>query len=58
MLRRGVPEWMADALNEYARAHSGGYSDFTTDDVEQLTAAPPPRTSNSRAISRTGPADK
>jgi uncharacterized protein YbjT (DUF2867 family) len=37
MLRRGVPEWLADALNEYAKAHSEGYSDFTTDDVARLT---------------------
>jgi uncharacterized protein YbjT (DUF2867 family) len=40
MLRRGVPEWRADALNEYAKAHSEGYSDFTTDDVERLTGHP------------------
>jgi len=41
MLRRGVSAWMADALNEYAKAHSEGYSDFTTDDVERLTGHPP-----------------
>jgi uncharacterized protein YbjT (DUF2867 family) len=40
MLHRGVPEWLADALNEYAQAHSEGYSAFTTDDVEQLTGHP------------------
>jgi uncharacterized protein YbjT (DUF2867 family) len=40
MLRSGVPEWKADALNEYAKAHSEGYCDFTTDDVEQLTGHP------------------
>jgi len=40
MLRHGVPEWLADALNEYAQAHSEGYSDFTTDAVEQLTGHP------------------
>jgi uncharacterized protein YbjT (DUF2867 family) len=40
MLRRGIPEWRADALNEYAKAHSEGYSDFTTDAVEQLTGHP------------------
>jgi uncharacterized protein YbjT (DUF2867 family) len=40
MLRNGVPEWRADALNEYAKAHSEGYSDFTTDAVEQLTGHP------------------
>ncbi len=37
MLSRGIPEWMADALNEYAKAHSEGYSDWTTDDFERLT---------------------
>lgn len=37
MLRRGIGEWMADALNEYAKAHSEGYSDWTTDDVQLLT---------------------
>jgi uncharacterized protein YbjT (DUF2867 family) len=37
MLSRGIPEWMADALNEYARAHSEGYSDWTTNDFERLT---------------------
>ena len=40
MLRGGVPEWRADALNEYATAHSEGYSDFTTDNVERLTGHP------------------
>jgi uncharacterized protein YbjT (DUF2867 family) len=40
MLDRGIPEWMADALNEYAKAHSEGYSDWTTDDVERLTGHP------------------
>jgi uncharacterized protein YbjT (DUF2867 family) len=40
MLNKGIPEWRADALNEYAKAHSEGYSDFTTDEVEQLTGHP------------------
>jgi uncharacterized protein YbjT (DUF2867 family) len=40
MLRRGVPEWVAEALNEYAQAHSAGYSDYTTDDVARLTGRP------------------
>jgi uncharacterized protein YbjT (DUF2867 family) len=40
MLNRGIPEWRADALNEYAKAHSEGYSNFTTEDVEQLTGHP------------------
>jgi uncharacterized protein YbjT (DUF2867 family) len=40
MLGMGIPEWKADALNEYARAHSEGYSDWTTDYFEQLTGHP------------------
>lgn len=40
MLDMGLSEWMADALNEYAKAYSEGYGDFTTDDVEQLTGHP------------------
>ena len=40
MLSRGIPEWRADALNEYAKAHSEGYSDWTTEDFEQLTGHP------------------
>ena len=37
VLSRGIPEWMANALNEYAKAHSEGYGDWTTDDFERLT---------------------
>jgi uncharacterized protein YbjT (DUF2867 family) len=37
MLRRGVTEWLADALNEYAKAHTEGYSDYTTGDFELVT---------------------
>jgi uncharacterized protein YbjT (DUF2867 family) len=37
MVGRGVPVWVADALNEYAKAHSEGYSDWTTGDFERLT---------------------
>ena len=40
MLQRGLPEWMADALNEYAKAHSEGYSDWTAEDFERLTGHP------------------
>ena len=40
MLDRGIQEWMADALNEYAKAHSEGYSDWTTDDFERLAGHP------------------
>jgi hypothetical protein len=37
--RAMTPEegWVADALNEYAKAHSEGYSDWTTEDFERLT---------------------
>ena len=37
MLGMGLSEWKAEVLIEYARAHSQGYSNFTTEDVEQLT---------------------
>ena len=37
MLNMGLSEWRADVLIEYAKAHSEGYSHFTTEDVEQLT---------------------
>ena len=40
MLARGLNEWLADTLTEYANAHSAGYSDWTTDDVERLTDHP------------------
>ncbi len=37
MLNMGLSEWRAYVLIEYAKAHSEGYSDWTTDDVVQLT---------------------
>jgi uncharacterized protein YbjT (DUF2867 family) len=40
MLDMGLSEWRADVLIEYAKAHSEGYSDFTTKDVERLTGHP------------------
>ena len=40
MISMGLPEWMADALGEYTTAFSEGYSDFTTDAVEIITAQP------------------
>ena len=40
MLNMGLTEWRADVLIEYAKAHSEGYSDWTTDDFEQLTGHP------------------
>jgi uncharacterized protein YbjT (DUF2867 family) len=40
MLDMGLSEWRADVLIEYAKAHSEGYSNFTTEDAEQLTGHP------------------
>jgi hypothetical protein len=40
MLIMDLSEWRADVLIEYAKAHSEGYSNFTTEDVEQLTGHP------------------
>src|SRR5215212_10959049 len=40
MLNMGLSQWRADVLIEYAKAHSQGYSDFTTEEVEQLTGHP------------------
>jgi uncharacterized protein YbjT (DUF2867 family) len=40
LLRRGVSAWLAEALIEYAEAHSQGYSDYTTDDVPRLVGHP------------------
>jgi uncharacterized protein YbjT (DUF2867 family) len=40
ILEMGFSEWRADVLIEYAKAHSEGYSDFTTKDVERLTGHP------------------
>jgi uncharacterized protein YbjT (DUF2867 family) len=40
MLNMGLSEWRADVLIEYAKAHSEGYSDWTTDDFERLTGHP------------------
>ena len=40
MLGMGMSEWLADANNEYFRALSEGFGDFTTNDVEELTGHP------------------
>jgi len=37
MCGMGLSEWKAEVLIEYARAHSQGHSNFTTEDIEQLT---------------------
>ena len=40
MVGEGFPEWLADAVIEWAEAFRGGYGDFTTEDVERLTGHP------------------
>ncbi|MFC5819396.1 SDR family oxidoreductase [Nonomuraea harbinensis] len=41
LLGHGVPEWIADMLEEYARAYVSGWGDFTTDAVAGLLGRPP-----------------
>ena len=41
MVGMGLPEWIADAFGEYFKAFSEDYGDFTTPDVENITARPP-----------------
>ena len=40
MVGMGLPEWVADALTEYAKAWSEGLGDFTTNDVQELIGHP------------------
>ncbi len=40
MVGMGLPEWYADAYNEYNEAMSEGLGDFTTNDVEEITGHP------------------
>ena len=40
MVGMGLPEWHAEAYNEYNKAFSEGYGDFTTNDVEEITGHP------------------
>ena len=40
MVGMGLPEWMVDALDEYNKALSEGFGDFTTNDVEEITGHP------------------
>ncbi|WP_103954781.1 SDR family oxidoreductase [Nonomuraea solani] len=37
----GVPEWIADMLEEYARAYASGWGDLTTGTVADLLGRPP-----------------
>ncbi|MEU4538316.1 SDR family oxidoreductase [Streptosporangium sp. NPDC023825] len=41
LLGHGVPEWIADMLEEYARAYASGWGDFTTDTLAGLLGRPP-----------------
>jgi hypothetical protein len=40
MVGMGLPEWHADAYNEYNKAFSEGLGNFTTNDVEEITGHP------------------
>ena len=40
MAGMGLPEWHADAYNEYNNAFGEGLGDFTTNDVEEITGHP------------------
>ncbi len=40
MVGMGLPEWYANAYNEYNEAFREGYGDFTTNDVEEITGHP------------------
>ncbi|MFW5415508.1 NAD(P)H-binding protein [Nocardiopsis sp. CNT-189] len=41
LLGHGVPEWIADMLEEYAQAYASGWGDFTTGAVADLLGRPP-----------------
>jgi uncharacterized protein YbjT (DUF2867 family) len=41
LLGYGVPAWIADMLEEYARAYGSGWGDFTTGTVADLLGHPP-----------------
>ncbi|MBT2212861.1 MULTISPECIES: SDR family oxidoreductase [Actinomadura] len=41
LLGHGVPEWMVDMLEEYARAYASGWGDLTTGTVAELLGRPP-----------------
>ena len=40
MLGMGLPEWFADAMTEYNKVFSGGFGDFMTNDVKEITGHP------------------
>jgi uncharacterized protein YbjT (DUF2867 family) len=41
LLGHGVPEWIVDMLEEYARAYAAGWGDYTTGAVEGILGRPP-----------------
>lgn len=41
LLDYGVPKWIVDMLEEYARAYVSGWGDYTTDAVAELLSRPP-----------------
>ncbi|WP_436756677.1 NAD(P)H-binding protein [Streptosporangium sp. V21-05] len=41
LLGHGVPEWIADMLEEYARAYASGWGDLTTGTLAGLLGRPP-----------------
>ncbi|WP_214416170.1 SDR family oxidoreductase [Sphaerisporangium fuscum] len=41
LLGHGVPRWIVDMLEEYARAYASGWGDFTTGTVADLLGRPP-----------------
>jgi hypothetical protein len=41
LLGHGVPKWIVDMIEEYARAYVAGWGDFTTDTVADLLGHPP-----------------
>ena len=40
MVAMGLPEWYADAYNEYNKVFSEGWGDFSTGDIEEITGHP------------------
>ncbi|WP_136658915.1 NAD(P)H-binding protein [Nitratireductor sp. XY-223] len=40
MVAAGIDPWMAAVLRDYGAAYGGGWGDYVTDDVEQITGRP------------------
>lgn len=41
MMRAGLDEWISTLMRDYSQAFSEGWGDFTTDNVERMSAHPP-----------------